>query len=97
VWLSALFLVKEENAHGDLNEGETVKVRFEPSCSSDHLPRPHFSRPHFSRPHFSRSHSWQASVKVDYGPRKLVTLTFSYPSRVSSRHADSPLAQGTEV
>jgi hypothetical protein len=27
VWLSALFLVKEENVHGDLNEGETVKVR----------------------------------------------------------------------
>jgi hypothetical protein len=27
IWLSALFLVKEENAQGDLNEGETVKVR----------------------------------------------------------------------
>jgi hypothetical protein len=27
VWLSALFLVKEENAQGDLSEGETVKVR----------------------------------------------------------------------
>ena len=26
MWLSALFLVKEENAHGDLSEGETVKV-----------------------------------------------------------------------
>ena len=26
MWLSALFLVKEENVHGDLNEGETVKV-----------------------------------------------------------------------
>jgi hypothetical protein len=92
VWLSALFLVKEENAHGDLNEGETVKVRFEPSCSLPHLPRCHFSRSNFSR-----SHSCQASVKVDYGPRKLVTLTFSYPSRVSSRQADSPLAHGTEV
>ena len=30
VWLSALFLVKEENARGDLNEGETVKVRSAP-------------------------------------------------------------------
>jgi hypothetical protein len=27
VWLSALFLVKEENAQGDLNEGEIIKVR----------------------------------------------------------------------
>ena len=40
----------------------------------------------------------QATVKVDYGPRKLVTLQFFYPSQVASRKTESPMAQqGTEV
>ena len=94
VWLSALFLVKEENAQGDLSEGETVKVR---SC---HSPLAH-SRLHFtlscpSLHQLTRCLS-QATVKVDYGPRKLVTLIFFYPSQAASRKLDSPLTQGTEV
>jgi len=39
----------------------------------------------------------QATVKVDYGPRKQVTLQFFYPSQAASRKMDSPLGVGTEV
>jgi hypothetical protein len=39
----------------------------------------------------------QATVKVDYGPRKLVTLQFFYPSQAASRKMDSPMNMGTEV
>ena len=39
----------------------------------------------------------QATVKIDYGPRKQVTLQFFYPSQAASCKMDSPLGVGTEV
>ena len=96
MWLSALFLVKEENAHGDLNEGETVKVSvWHAACLcvmghvTQHIPPRVHACPRFNLV--------QATVKVDYGPRKQVTLQFFYPSQAASRKMDSPLGVGTEV
>lgn len=109
VWLSALFLVKEENAHGDLSEGETVKVTARTAVqllhprdvccrSSTRIQSLHLRAPLLLLTLHPPSSAVQATVKVDYGPRKLVTLQFFYPSQVASRKTESPMAQqGTEV
>ena len=95
--------MKEENDQGDLSDGETVKVRYPPSSRfqshtiRSHLPPPLSRLPHLAFPCILFLIPSQATVKVDYGPRKLVTLTFFYPSQAASRKLDSPLAQGTEV
>ena len=61
MWLSALFLVKEENAHGDLSEGETVKVTARTTVQLLHPRVLLFQHPHaipalvISPPYFSPS------------------------------------------